>query len=325
MARKYSAWRARNSGISPEAASRSAAKPPTDSSVQNRGSGRIVAALQQALVQQAVQRAGVRLAHRLGGVQRAARGEHRQSPEQGLLGPGEQVMAPFDGRAQRPVPGLGITRAGEQVEPGTDPVQQLRGGEDAQPGGRQLQRQRQPVQPRAQPVHHRRRLDQDPGGRGALPQQRGRIAGGQRRHREHALRRQLQPLAAGGQHHQLLTRRQQPGHHVSQARQQVLGVVQQDQHPAPLEPGQQRLLQAGSFFLPHTQCLRQRAQNLLPAAHRRQTGPPQPTRERIRHPGSGGQRLGRARAPPPRTPPAAARPGPAHQPAAGPCPCGRSG
>ena len=61
-------------------------------------------------------------------------------------------MAPFDGRAQRPVPGLGIPRAGEQVQPGIDPVQQLRGGEHPQPRGGQFQRERQPVQPRAEPV-----------------------------------------------------------------------------------------------------------------------------------------------------------------------------
>ena len=169
--------------------------------------GRIVAALQQALVQQAVQRTGGRLAYPFGGLQRAASGEGGQPPEQGLLGLGEQVMAPFDGGAQCPVPGLGVARPGEQVEPGIDPVQQLRRGVDAQPRGRQLQRQRQPVQPRAEPVHNRRRFDQDARGCGAFTQQRDRIAGGQRRHREDAFGRQLQPLAAGGEHHQLVTRR----------------------------------------------------------------------------------------------------------------------
>ena len=199
-------------------------------------------------------------------------------------------MAPFDHRAQRPVPGLGIARPGEQVEPGTDPLQQLRRGENAQPRCRQLQRQRQPVQPCAEPVHNRRLLDHDARGCGALTQQRDRIAGGQRRHREDTLRRQLEPLAAGGEQHQLITRRQQAHHQIRQIRQQVLGVVQQDQHPVLSDPGQERVLQAGSCFLPDAECLRQRAENLLPAAHRRQTDPPQPVRERIRQPGSGLQR-----------------------------------
>ena len=38
-------------------------------------------------------------ADRLGRLQRAAAGEHRQPPEQDLLGLGEQVVAPVDGRA----------------------------------------------------------------------------------------------------------------------------------------------------------------------------------------------------------------------------------
>ena len=61
-------------------------------------------------------------------------------------------MAPLDGGTQRPVPGLGIPRAGEQVEPGINPVQQLRRGKDAQPRRGQFQRERQPVQPLTQPV-----------------------------------------------------------------------------------------------------------------------------------------------------------------------------
>jgi len=86
-------------------------------------------------------------------------------------------MTPLDHRAQRPVPGLGIARPGEQVQPGTDPVQQLLRGEDAQPRGRQFQRQRQPVQPRAQPVHDWRLLHRDARGAGAFAQQCRRVAG----------------------------------------------------------------------------------------------------------------------------------------------------
>jgi hypothetical protein len=196
-------------------------------------------------------------------------------------------MAPLDGRAQRPVPGLGIPRPGEQVQPGIDPVQQLRGRKHPQPRGGQLQRQRQPVQPLTQPAQDRRLVHRHARRRGTLAQQRDRITGRQRRHREHVLGRQLQPLPAGSQHHQPVTGGQQPGHHVGHLRQQMLGVIQHDQHPASLKPGRHRALQAGSLVFPHAQHLRDRAQHLVAAADRRQPGPPQPVRELIPQPGRG--------------------------------------
>ena len=160
-------------------------------------------------------------------------------------------MAPFDRRAQRPVPGLGIPRTSEQVQPGIDPVQKLHGGKHAQPRRGQFQRERQPVQPRAEPVQDLQLHSRDAGRGSAFLQQHHRVGGGQRRHRVHVLGRQLQPLPAGGQHHQPVTDSQQPDHHIRHVRQQVLGVIQHDQHPAALQPGQQRALQAGSLSLLH--------------------------------------------------------------------------
>ena len=92
-------------------------------------------------------------------------------------------MAPFDGRPQRPVPGLGVAWPGEQVQPGSDPVEQLLGGEHAQPRGRQLQRQRQPIKPCAQPIQDLRPFHRDARSAGAFAQQPRRIVGGQRRYR----------------------------------------------------------------------------------------------------------------------------------------------
>lgn len=61
-------------------------------------------------------------------------------------------------------------------------------------------------------------------------------------------------------------------------------------HAGKVESGQQRALQAGSFFLPDAQGLRQHAENPLTAAHRRQLDPPQPVREQTRGLRSGLQR-----------------------------------
>ena len=61
-------------------------------------------------------------AHLLGRVQAPPAPEHRQPPEQHPLGIGEQLVAPVDGRAQRPLPRVrGPGPGGEQPEPVVEP------------------------------------------------------------------------------------------------------------------------------------------------------------------------------------------------------------
>ena len=99
---------------------------------------------------------GVR-AHRLGRLQRPAPGEDRQPAQQGPLGRGEQLVAPVQGRRQRPVPGQGGPAAARQqpeavVQPGRDLLHRQR----PHPGRRQLDRQGDAVQPAADLGHRGR-------------------------------------------------------------------------------------------------------------------------------------------------------------------------
>ena len=143
----------------------------------------------QALVHQRAEQVGdverldvAEAAHRLGGVQIEALGEHRQAPQQRLLGAVEQRIGPVDGRPQ----GLlalqgGAASPGEQAEALVEAVVQARQRQRAQPGGGQLDGQRHPVQPPADRHHQRagllvhgagRRPALGPGRRTARPHRR---------------------------------------------------------------------------------------------------------------------------------------------------------
>ena len=111
----------------------------------------------QALVHQGTEKIGdvehlnvARAADRFGGVQVEALGEHRQAAQQRLLGAVEQRIGPVDGRLQGLLPRQGGTAsAGEQPETLVEAVVQAGQGQGAQPGGGELDGQRQPVQPAA--------------------------------------------------------------------------------------------------------------------------------------------------------------------------------
>jgi hypothetical protein len=82
--------------------------------------------------------------------QRAAAYKHPQPPEKRLCVWVEQVVTPGDGVAQGLLASGQIARsAGKEWQPLVEPRQQRLGGEDADARRRQLQRQRQPVQARA--------------------------------------------------------------------------------------------------------------------------------------------------------------------------------
>ena len=118
--------------------------------------------LHQALVDQGRDRVQCRRsltrAHRLRGHQAEPAGEDRQPPEEGLLGGGQQVVAPGDPGAHGPQPFRDVLRAvGEQGEAAAEPGQQRLRRQHGHPGGRQLDRQRQAVQAPAD-LHHRGRV-----------------------------------------------------------------------------------------------------------------------------------------------------------------------
>jgi hypothetical protein len=88
-----------------------------------------------------------------GPLQRQRAREHRNLPEHLLLTLIEQQVTPFHRGRQRPLPAWRqpVPAAGQQREPAIDPVQHRERAERLRPHRRQLDRQRQPVQPRHQP------------------------------------------------------------------------------------------------------------------------------------------------------------------------------
>ena len=94
----------------------------------------------------------------LGRFQARPAGEHREPAQDHPFGVGEQLPAPVDHRAQRPVPRQrGTATAGQQAEPVVETVGELIEGHGAQPGRGQFDRQRHPVQRPADARHRRQR------------------------------------------------------------------------------------------------------------------------------------------------------------------------
>ena len=83
-------------------------------------------------------------------LERAAAGEDGEPREQMLLLVGEQVDAPFDRRPQRLLARIGRPSTLEQVEPLSDPFEYLRRGEHARARRRELDGERQVVEPPAE-------------------------------------------------------------------------------------------------------------------------------------------------------------------------------
>ena len=81
--------------------------------------------------------------YRFGGLQGEAAGEHRQSREQVLLGFGEQIVAPVEGRPHRPLAVREIPRSACR-ERLVQPRQEMRRAQKPHLRRRQLQRQGQP-------------------------------------------------------------------------------------------------------------------------------------------------------------------------------------
>jgi hypothetical protein len=88
--------------------------------------------------------------HRLGGVQRRAAGEHGETGEGPALVRRQQRPAPLERRRERALARGRVARAGaERVEAFAQPPGELGHRQHVDATGRQLDRERQPVQPAA--------------------------------------------------------------------------------------------------------------------------------------------------------------------------------
>ena len=98
-------------------------------------------------------------ADRLDGVDRPAAGEDREPREERLLGAGEQTVAPVERGAERLLALRQVAGAfGEQLERRCRAGEQSRPARAAGPGGGELDRERQPVEPAADLGHGARTI-----------------------------------------------------------------------------------------------------------------------------------------------------------------------
>ena len=119
---------------------------------------RLPAAHEQALGDEPVERVDAGAGDRLRRLDGGAAGEHREAREARLLVVVEQVVAPVDRRAQRPLAGGRVARArAERAERRVQALGDLAGREQPAAGRRQLDRQRQPVERAGRSPRPRRR------------------------------------------------------------------------------------------------------------------------------------------------------------------------
>src|SRR5262249_44671826 len=129
----------------------------------------------QALVDQRLERVDVRFADLLGRVERGAAAEDRQAFEQESFVLAQEVVAPFDGRPQRLLARIDSTTALQEVKPFGETVEQLFGGEDPDPWGCQLEGERKVVEPSAELLDGRARVEFRIGCSCTRGEERGRI------------------------------------------------------------------------------------------------------------------------------------------------------
>ncbi len=186
-------------------------------------------------------------------------------------------MAPRDRRPQRRLARIGVAAAPEQVEPGAEPLEDLRRRERRRARGRQLDRERERVEPPAQLGDLVGRLELRP-----LAEQRHRLGGGERRHGELDLAVDAQALAARDEDGEVRARGDERGQ-LGRRRDDLLEVVDEEQ-----ELGARRCARRG-------RCGRPR---LGRSSRRRARGPgARRGRPRRRRRGSRGRARRRPRAP----------------------------
>ena len=208
----------------------------------------------------------------LGGFQRPAPGEHRERGEEGPLRRPQQLKAPVHGGPQRLLAGQRRAAAlGQQAEAVLQPGQQLPRRQHAHPRRRQLDGQRDAVQPGTDLGHGRRVLGRhlERGlhrHRTVAEEPHRRVAGrrfdrsrlpevwhGKRRHPPDDLTGDAQRLPAGGQEAQLGTGAQQgvsqPGAGIGE----VLAVIEHQQQTPELQRVSERRRQRPAGGLTHAQ------------------------------------------------------------------------
>ena len=245
-ATKASRWRARASSVSPRSARRSRRVPAhgleQPVAAGPRGCGgrqRGLPAREPPTVEhdeRLVDEVGEQVEHvaagdGLGGLQREAPREDGEAAQQRLLVVGEELVAPVDGRLQGAVAGeRGAAPVGEQAEAIVEPRRDLRDREHPRARRRELDGERDAVEPLADLGHHGRVVALAR----ALLEESDRLGRDQRRHAEGVLAGEAQRLAAGGQDREIGAVAEQAIREPARRVEEVLAVVEDEEHaPAP--------------------------------------------------------------------------------------------
>ena len=235
-----------------------------------------------------------------GGFTLEAADARAERPERRLLGRGEQVVAPGERRLHRLLPGRPAPRAaGQQPEGVSEPGGDLVDLEHAQPRGRELDRQRDAVQPGAD-LRHRRRvrrgqrelrvdrpgaLDEEAHGRRAgqhvEPRPAGEVGDGQRLDRPPSFAGDPERLAARRQDVEVRAGRQQGFGEPGTGLDQVLAVVQHQQQALPPQVAEQRIRDRHVLDLAHAQRPGDAPRHEGRARRRRQVDEPDAVRETL--------------------------------------------
>jgi hypothetical protein len=203
--------------------------------------------------------------------------------------------APLQHRLQTLLPGRTVAPTGQQLEAPVEPLDDLVDLEQRAAPSRQLQRQRQTVEPLAQPGHRRGvafvQHETGPGRRGALDEEahgiaagnrvrRGPLGQGQRRHLQDTLAFNAQGLSTRGQEHQPRAVQEQPVGQGRRGRLHRLAVVQHQQLRPVQQVGQQALDEGRAGGFPPLQRGGQRGPQRRVRLQRRQVDEGHPIGER---------------------------------------------
>lgn len=194
----------------------------------------------QGLVDEGAERIqGCGSAHGLGGGEVAAAREDGQPPQHVAFVLVEQFPRPVDDRPQGLLAGAdGAAAGGEQAEAVVQPVRDLAWGEHAEPGGGEFDGEREAVEAQTDLGAGRGGLvvgvdaEAGPGGGAPVGEQPQRDGLGQRLDGPQQLPRYAEGFAAGGQHRQLRAALQQFRDEAGGGLDDVLAVVEDQQHPA---------------------------------------------------------------------------------------------
>ena len=161
-------------------------------------------------------------------VEREPAGEDAETVEQPALVRGQKVVAPGDRRPERPLPlGSVAAPAGQDGQRALEPGEQLVGWQEARPGRGQFDGQWEAVETAADLADGRLRFC----GEGPLAEQLDGVGSRQGQDRVLALAVDPERSARRQQQPQVRTGRDEHGERPGRSRQQLLQVVEQQQHP----------------------------------------------------------------------------------------------